>query len=439
MTAAVEQLRHVCALGALQSVVAIPRAVPILHAGPGCGAKLWNALATYNAYQGSGYTGGHSIPCTNSCENEVIFGGEDRLREVIDSSFRVMDSDLYVVLTGCTADIVGDDVGGVVKEFQDSGKPVVYTETGGFKGSNLLGHEFVLQAIIEQYLDSSEGIDTGLVNVWSVVPYHDPFWEGSIEAINDLIRSIGLKPNTVFGLHGGVDALNRLPRAQFNLLISPWVGLNTVKLLESRFGTPFLHYPTLPIGPTETGRFLRTVSKFAEMDQDIIEQYIEQQEHRYYHYVERIADFLFESRSAQPTRFVTIADSAYSAGISRFLISDLGLVPEVQFITDDPPEEYRPTIESAFSNIVDGISSRLVFTNDGGVIRETLQDTKFYARPFVIGSAWDRVIAREINGYPLSISMPITDRLIMSRTYVGYEGGLRLLEDLHSTVLGDYQ
>ena len=436
---AIEQFRQVCALGALQSVVAIPRAVPVLHAGPGCGAKLWNALATYNAYHGSGYTGGHSIPCTNSCENEVIFGGEAKLREVICHSFEVMDSDLFVVLTGCTADIVGDDVGGVVREFQNEKRPIVYAETAGFKGSNYLGHELILRAIIEQYLQPADAIEPGLVNIWSVLPYQDPFWEGSMEALIDLVASIGLQPNVIFGLHGGIDALKRVPSAQFNLLVSPWVGLDTVKLLEERFGTPFLHYPILPVGPTETGRFLVKVGEFAGIDPHIVARRIDGQEKRYYHYVERIADFLFESRSSQPTRFVTAAESLYAIGISRFLTGDLGLVPEVQFVTDNPPEAYRSDIEAAFQNIIDGITCRVVFTNDGGVVRETLRDITFYARPFVIGSTWDRVIAREIKGYPLSIAMPVSDRVIMSRTYVGYEGGLRLLEDLYAIVVGDYQ
>ncbi|GHU53824.1 hypothetical protein AGMMS49975_12980 [Clostridia bacterium] len=37
MSGMIEQERYTCAIGALQSVVAIPRAVPILHSGPGCG------------------------------------------------------------------------------------------------------------------------------------------------------------------------------------------------------------------------------------------------------------------------------------------------------------------------------------------------------------------------------------------------------------------
>ncbi len=54
----IEQVRYSCALAALHSVLAIDRAVPILHAGPGCGQRLSTALSTTNGYQGTGYAGG---------------------------------------------------------------------------------------------------------------------------------------------------------------------------------------------------------------------------------------------------------------------------------------------------------------------------------------------------------------------------------------------
>ena len=435
----IEELRHVCALGAVQSVAAMPRVIPVIHAGPGCGGKLWNALASFNAYQGSGYAGGHSVPCTNTGESQVIFGGEERLREILSETLRVMDGDLYVVLTGCTSDIIGDDTGGVVKEFRDKGHPVVHAETGGFKGSNLHGHEEVIRAIAGQYLEPTERREAGFVNIWSTVPYQDPFWEGNLEALKRLTRSIGLTPNVIFGYGGGMDAIRHMPGASFNLLVSPWIGIDSVRFLEERFGTPFLHYPVLPIGPTDTGAFLRTLADYAGIARQTVEAVIKSQEERYYHYVERIGDFLFESRSGQPTRFVTVCDSFYSTAISRYLTSDLGLIPDVQFVTDDPPEEFKARIESAFQNVIEGIIAPVVFTNDGRVIAETLRSTRFYGRPFLIGSTWDRVVARELSAYPLSVSMSVTDRLILNKTYVGYDGALHLLEDLLTTVLGDYQ
>lgn len=91
-----EQPRFTCALGAQQTVVAIQRAVPILHSGPGCSQKIQGFIG-----EGQGYAGSTTIPCTNATESDIVFGGEQKLRSVIDGSLRVVDADLYVVLSGC--------------------------------------------------------------------------------------------------------------------------------------------------------------------------------------------------------------------------------------------------------------------------------------------------------------------------------------------------
>ena len=57
------------------------------------------------------------MPCTNAEEADVVFGGEKKLRNVIENSFKVIDGDLYVVITGCTAAITGDDVAAPLLKF----------------------------------------------------------------------------------------------------------------------------------------------------------------------------------------------------------------------------------------------------------------------------------------------------------------------------------
>ncbi|WP_094606697.1 Nitrogenase molybdenum-iron protein beta chain [Sporomusa silvacetica DSM 10669] len=434
----IEQVRHVCSLGALQSVLAIERAVPILHAGPGCGQKLWGALGFQNGCQGSGYVGGHSVPCTNIGEKEVIFGGNERLRDIVDNSLKIIDADLFVVVTGCTSDIVGDDVGEVTRRFQEQGKPVVYAETGGFKGTNFFGHELVIDSIIDQYLQPAKDVQAGLVNIWSVVPFHDAFWVGNLKELESLISEIGLTPNVIFGPGKGLASLNKVPQAQFNLLISPWVGLKNVRHLEEKFKTPYLHYPVLPIGPTETAKFLRTVGKYAGIEEKRVEKVISRHEADYYYYIERSADVLLETRLL-PRRFVTITDSFYALGVSKFLVNDLGLLPETQYITDGVTEEYQENIAAEFQNFVDGITANVVFTNDGGVAHEDIRKIKFRGRPLILGSSWDKALAKELNGYQLSVSMPVSDRLALNRAYTGYQGALRLTEDIYSLVLADFQ
>ena len=438
MTQFIEQVRHVCSLGALQSVLAIDRAVPILHAGPGCGQKLWGALGFQNGCQGSGYVGGHSVPCTNIGEKEVIFGGDDRLKSIVENSLKVIDADLFVILTGCTSDIVGDDIGEVARRFQEKGKPVVYAETGGFKGTNFFGHELIIDAIIDQYLQPAPAVQPGLVNIWSVVPFHDPFWVGNLQVIEGLLAELGLVPNIIFGPGNGLAALNQVPQAQFNLLVSPWVGLKNVQHLQEKFGTPYLHYPVLPIGPTETGKFLRTIGQYAGVEEKRVEKVIAKHEAEYYYYIERSADVLLETRLL-PRRFVTIADSFYALGVAKFLINDLGLLPETQYITDGVAEEYQDRIAAEFANFTDRITAKVVFTSDGGAAHEDIRTIKFRSRPLILGSAWDRVLSEELKGYQLSLSMPVSDRLVLDRSYVGYKGALRLVEDIYSVVLADFQ
>jgi nitrogenase molybdenum-iron protein beta chain len=126
-------------------------------------------------------------------------------------------------------------------------------------------------------------------------------------------------------------------------------------------------------------------------------------------------------------------------GIARFLINDMGLLPETQYITDGTPPEFQEEIRRQFSQFADGITAQVDFTTDVGVVHEHLRQKKFLGRPLLIGSAWERVLSMQVNGYQLSVSLPVSDRMVLNRSYVGYDGALRLVEDIYSLVLDDFQ
>ena len=182
MAGLIEQERYTCAIGALQTVVAIPRAVPILHSGPGCGVMIKGFFE-----RSAGYAGGETAPCTNFSEKEVVFGGTDRLRNIIKNTYKVLDTDLQVVVTGCTAGIVGDDVASVTDEFlYEEDRPIVHVETSGFKSNNYVSHSAVVNAIIDQYVSRFEDqnpsrSEKNLVNLIASIPYQDQFWKGNLK------------------------------------------------------------------------------------------------------------------------------------------------------------------------------------------------------------------------------------------------------------------
>ncbi len=428
MSKILDQPRYKCALSAMQTVQAITKALPILHSGPGCADKLAGGAG------GSGHFAPRIFPCTNISEKEVIFGGTDRLKETIENALKVINADLYVVLSGCSSEIVGDDVEEVIKYFADSEKPVIYASTAGFKGNNYLGYEWVLQAIFDQHLKPSERKTKGLVNIWASIPLHDPFWHSNLTELENLVSQLGLTPNTIFGFGKGIKNIDKIPEAEFNLLVSPWLGLNSVKILEEKFGTPFFHYPTLPIGAYETSKFLRSVSEFAGLDKEKTEEIIRKNEERYYYFIERFADIFLETR-VMSKRFVVVSDSQYSLAVTRFLVNDLGLFPSKQYITDDPPEEYRDYIRGHFKDLNYEIKAEVDFISDGHLIQREIKETDFHGYPLIIGSSWDKKVAQQTAAHFLAISWPINERLVINSSYVGYDGGLKLLEDIYSVVL----
>lgn len=444
MSSLVEQAKFTCALGAMQTVLAIPKGIPIIHAGPGCAARQFSFASASAGYQGEGYAGGGQISCTNSTQSEVIFGGEKKLRATVEGTLQVIDGDLYVIQSGCTAGIIGDDVEQVAGEFADQGYPVIGVDTSGFKGNNYLGHESVVNAIIQQYVmfeTVKAKVQRGLVNVFSVVPFQDAYWRGDLEEIKRILIGIGLEVNIFYGSgSSGMEEWRNIPNAQFNLVLSPWVGISTAKLLQSQYKTPYLHYPVFPVGLKETSRFLRNVGKFAELPTVQVEDFIQKEEKRYKEYFVSFGDLVSDFGCYLPYHLYTIADSIYGIGTSKFLVEELGFTPKKYYDIDVPGGKNEEEIKKILENIDKRFEGNISFTYDNRVIqdeiREELQKEK--TRAVILGSSWDKKLAQEhFESILVRISLPITDKVITKKSYAGYNGGLTLIEDLYSGLFAD--
>lgn len=441
----IEQERYICAIGALQSVVAIPRAVPILHSGPGCGDMIQGFFE-----RSTGYAGGSTSPCTNFTEKEVVFGGIDRLRQIVANTYKVLDTDLQVVLTGCTAGIVGDDVDSLVDEFRNEGRPIVSVETAGFKCNNFEAHSLVVNAIIDQYVNgfSEENparSEKNTVNLFASIPYQDPFWKGNLAEYKHLLAGIGLKAQVLFGPQSeGVKEWQRIPRANFNILISPWYGLPITEHLEQKHGQPFTQFPHIPIGANATEKWLRQIIAFAqeqgaEIDEEKAEAFLQSEIHAYYEEIDNLATFLLEFRYGLPNHVHIFHDAGYVLGLSKFLLHEVGIVPKEQFITDNTPERFHEGLIANIKTTSDKRHIPLFFEPDAGRAQDILRGISHSGRGLIIGSGWEKELAAEKDADFLTAALPSPYRLVLTTNYAGFSGGLRVIEDIYNTVLPTYR
>ncbi len=438
MSSIIQEAKFTCALGSQQTVLGIQGAVPVIHAGPGCSQRQFTYLANGSGYQGEGYAGGGQIACTNSSQTEVVFGGEKKLSTLLDSAFKVMKADLYVVLAGCTAGIVGDDVKQVAYDHSTKDHPVVGVDTSGFRGNNYKGHNIVIEGIIDQLLEEAEpNVRKGLVNVFSVVPNQNPYWRGDLEEIKRILEGIGLEVNILFGYDSaGVKEWYDIPNAELNIVLSPWVGLGAAKLCERRFGTPYLHYPVLPVGLKDTSAFLREVARTLSLEEKKVEEYIQREEKRYKKYFVSLGDVFTDFAAYLPYDLYVIDDSAYGLGVARFCARELGMIPQAFFDIDNPPQSALDTINASLKEIDETWEGKVIAEPDNAIIRDVIKqriDIR-QTKSLIIGSSWDKQLAADTDNILVFHSAPITDAVVLNKTYVGYNGGLTLIQDIYTGV-----
>ncbi|MCR5702556.1 MAG: nitrogenase molybdenum-iron protein, alpha and beta chain [Lachnospiraceae bacterium] len=429
-----EQQRVGCALGGIYTALAINNVLPVLHSGPGCQLQSGTVLAKLNGGQNAYPYQETIIPCTDFSEADVIFGGSERFRKVIASSMKYYKTDLIVAVDGCTAEIVGDDIKEVAESFEGSDVPVIYATLPGFKGNNLYGHSQVLKAIIDQFLDGPVEKVEKQVNVWGIVPFYDATWQGTLVGIEKLLKDLGFKPNIIYGRNKGIEEVKKIPQAEWNLLLSPWLDLDIVKKLEKKYQTPFLHFDHVPSGPTETTKLIRAIAEFADLDKEFVEDYIRDGEEEYYYYISRQLASINEGINL-PKTFSLIGSAAAAVSTVRFMVNDLGFVPKKVYIVENVPEKHEEAVRNALYDLeLEDKDFELVFTDDGGLpAAELLQEET--PGEVILGSTWDEVLARDLNATFFPISVPIGPGLIGRKSYFGYTGGVDFFVDFYTRLL----
>ena len=444
----IERPRFSCALsGALMAASALPETIPILHSVAGCaGSVAWTQQGG-SALQVGGPCGCLSVPGTNLREREVVFGGADRLREQIANTLKVMEGRFFVVLTGCVSEVIGDDVDSVVREFQREGVSIVAARTGGFRGDSYRGYEELLKALFRNYVQTARRKSPRLVNLWGVVPGQDVFWRGNLETIRRLLEDLRLKVNTFFT---GEDSLERLAgagKAALNVVVSPLYGVEAAEDFNDLHGTEHIIAP-FPIGPTATRRFLEAVAGALDANEKDLERIVNRERDRYYRYLSPLTDawndFDFQRYA------LVIGDANYSFALADFLADDLGWLPEQVVVTDALREDQREDLVRRRSSLRE-TEHQLIFESDTSAIqrridkrwlpvvadsyRESFPYQETFSPAFVIGSSQDRELAELLRAGFLSVSFPVSNRAVLDRTYVGYRGGLRLIEDLTAVMV----
>lgn len=429
MSQVTENPKGGCVLAGINSVLgAIDRVCPIYHSGPGCCMQTTAADQGQSGHKSSRFVSSVSLPSTNMLEKEVVFGGTEKLRTTVQGAIDIIDADAYFVLTGCTAGIIGDDIVSVTEEFQDKGYSVYPIETPGFVGDSNLGYETVWTTMINQVIEEDVPKDDKLVNIFGIIPYHDPFWSGALEEIDRILSALGLKVNTFFTKHQGIETIRKCSGAALNILINPWLFKGPAKKMEQKFGIPSIRVPGLFVGATDTTKFVRQVAEAMHLDQEIVDKVIATEE-------EYVYDYLAQSVGVVSwKRFAVMADANNAVGITRYLANDFSFTP-VLVIVSEPlfRQEDKDRIVAQIEDLEYAKPPKVIFASDQYEINQALREEEEEIT-LLIGSSNEREVALEKDIQFILAAFPMNERLVFNRTYAGYRGSLTFTEDLYDNL-----
>lgn len=429
MSQVTENPKGGCVLAGINSVLgAIDRVCPIYHSGPGCCMQTTAADQGQSGHKSSRFVSSVSLPSTNMLEKEVVFGGTEKLRTTVQGAIDIIDADAYFVLTGCTAGIIGDDIVSVTEEFQDKGYSVYPIETPGFVGDSNLGYETVWTTMINQVIEEDVPKDDKLVNIFGVIPYHDPFWSGALEEIDRILSALGLKVNTFFTKHQGIETIRKCSGAALNIIINPWLFKGPAKKMEQKFGIPSIRVPGLFVGATDTTKFVRQVAEAMHLDQEIVDKVIAAEE-------EYVYDYLAQSVGGVSwKRFAVVADANNAVGITRYLANDFSFTP-VLVIVSEPlfRQEDKDRIVAQIEDLEYAKPPKVIFASDQYEINQALREEEEEIT-LLIGSSNEREVALEKDIQFILAAFPMNERLVFNRTYAGYRGSLTFTEDLYDNL-----
>lgn len=374
-------------LGAYRAFASVEDAFVIVHSVSGCS---WGALALRQMGRADAIRQG----CTMMHQNEIIFGGEEKLREALEILKAHRPKRAYV-LNGCPSDMIHDDIQAVI-DGANCPFPVHWMNTAGYCGSMRQGYIDAMRYLAQTLPRCAERDDAPSVNLIGIA--QDDYRS---QADTQSIRRM-LEPQVRFNATMPMmdeSAMQRFGRARLNVVFRGFEAVG--EALKAALGMDYIAVD-YPYGAEGSARFLREIDAALGTDHE-----------------ENIARGLAQAqdrarKALHPLRLIYQAEVAVAGDYMRadamahFLRRELGLRVIAEIDDLDPAADADAWLERV--------------QHSGAVL--------------AFGSSFQRQVEDMAPVRLLRFSYPVFDSMALGyQPYAGFDGMDMLLSDIFNAVM----
>lgn len=176
---------------------------------------------------------------TDIMENDVIYGGEIKLKaSILEIALRHKPKAIFVYAT-CVSSLIGDDVDKICQEAQaELTIPVIAVNCPGFLGDKNIGNRIAGEVLFERVIGTGDGseekipLSINLIGEYNIA--------GDLWGVLPDLKNLGISLQTSITGDAKFDDLRSAHRASLNVLICSKSLTNLVRKMEIRYGIPFI-------------------------------------------------------------------------------------------------------------------------------------------------------------------------------------------------------
>ncbi|ABO34973.1 Nitrogenase [Methanococcus maripaludis C5] len=441
-TAVINPLVTCQPLGAMYAVMGIYRGMPLVHGSQGCSTFVRYGFSRH-------YREPADIAVTSLHEDAAVFGGRKNLISGLGNLAQRFKPDVMGVVTTCSSEIIGDDVGGFIKtakqeivkkmgEEAANKIKIVQINTPSFVEHQYKGYDNAIKAIVDTLAEPKDE-ENGKLNI--VPGIVNP---GDIREVKHMLSLMGVEGILLTDTSDPFDSplrpsvAEKTPYYQKGGTTLAEIqdcanSLGTISLanyassapasLEKKYNMPS-KVSEAPIGIKNTDSFIRTVKKFT--GNDVTEEILDERGI----VIDAMADVA--SRYLFGRTVAIYGDPSITVGMARF-ITELGMIPKVvctgaknDYFIDDLKKVAKESDEDVDALFGQDLRALDVY------LRENPVD-------LLIGHSDGRLMAKDL-GIPLyRVGYPVYDRVgYQRRPIIGYNGALNIVDGITNTILDKY-
>lgn len=248
-------------------MISVRDGVLLIHAPIGCSVSLNGYREIYkNIPQqaiGQGDIDLHVVS-TNLTEKDIVYGGEEKLKESIREVDKRYKPRSIFVMTSCASGVMGDDIEGAVKAVQPEIKgTIVPIRCEGFRSQiSQTAFDAVWHAIVKYLVKEPKTKQKDLINL--VAPF-SVTWADRQE-IRRLLGKMGLQVNIVPDF-STTEQFETLSEAVVSVTTCTSYGEYLLKALKEKYDIPYIENP-LPLGIANTEAWLRKIAEYTGKEKE---------------------------------------------------------------------------------------------------------------------------------------------------------------------------